>query len=453
MISLKKSLEKTLIIRVLFILSLVILYYFFGYQLERTEYVKLILLYFSLFIFSFKIIQHHIQDTSKLLGISFFVRFIFILAIPNLSQDFYRFIWDGRMIFEGFNPFLHTPDSFLNKGIFPVSEAQFLYDKMGPLSSSHFTNYPPVSQFCYYLAAIFANNSILGSVIVMRLLIIAADFGTFFFGRKLLKHLNLPSHYIYWYILNPFIIIELTGNLHFEGVMIFFLVMSLYLLQKMKWQWAAVAFSLSVATKLIPLIFLPFIFKYLKLKIGFLFCAIVGLINIALFLPFLSTEFITNYAETVGLWFKNFEFNSSLFNIAKGIGFAFTGYNKIKLIGPIMAMLVILYITITTYRQPLKDIQNLLVNMLLVITIYYFMATTIHPWYVSLLVILSVFTGYKFPLVWSITVILSYLAYASSDNTENLWVIGLEYLIVYGVFIYEVILKKEIEHSYSNQLN
>ncbi|MDW5287966.1 mannosyltransferase [Formosa sp. PL04] len=415
--------------------------------------MKLIILYFISFFLSYKIVQSKVQNTTTLLRLTFVCRILFLFAIPNLSQDFYRFIWDGRMIFEGYNPFLYTPDYFITKGINPVPETQALYNGMGELSASHYTNYPPVSQFCYYLAAVFSNHSILGSVIVMRLLIIAADFGTFFFGSKLLKNLNLPPHYIFWYLLNPFIIIELTGNLHFEGVMICFLVMSLYLLQKLKWQWAAVAFSLSVATKLIPLIFLPLIFKHLNLKKGFLFCAIVGLMNLVLFLPFISSEFITNYAETVGLWFKNFEFNASLFNIAKSIGYEITGQNKIKLIGPIMAILVILYIAITTYKSPLKNMQSLLINMILVITVYYFMATTVHPWYVSLLVILAVFTGYKFPLVWSAAIILSYLAYTSSDNTENLWVIGLEYAIVYAVFIYEVILKKQFGHKHINDLN
>lgn len=445
----KKTLTNTIAIAILFFSINCI----FAYHLTRIEYSKLVILYFLLFALSYKLIKSNYLNTSQLVGIAFISRLIFLVATPNLSQDFYRFIWDGRMIFEGYNPFLYTPDFFFNKGTLPISGAEALYKGMGWLSSSHYTNYPPVSQFCYYLAAVFANKSILGSIIVMRLLIICADIGTLVFGRKLLKALHLNPNYIFWYILNPFIIIEFTGNLHFEGVMIFFLVLSLYLLQKLKWRWAAVAFSLSVATKLIPLIFLPLIFKYLKLKKGFLFCTFVGVINIALFLPFISIKFITNYTETVGLWFSNFEFNASIFNVVKSIGFAFTGENEIKLIGPIMAFIVIIFIAYKTYKSPLIDIKNLLVNMLLIISVYYFMATTVHPWYVSLLVILAVFTGYKFPLVWSVSIILSYLAYMNSDYKENLWIIGLEYIFVYGVFIYEVILKKKFNNKITEQQN
>ena len=187
---------------------------------------------------------------------------LFILAIPNLSQDFYRFIWDGRMILEGINPYLNTVESFISRGVFPVSQAQELYDGMGTLNASHFTNYPPIKQLCFVLAGLVSGKSILGSAIVLRLLIITADFGILHFGKKLLESLQIPIHNIFWYILNPFIIIELTGNLHFEGVMLFFLIWSLYLLHKDKWQLSALVFALSVSVKLIPLIFLPLLLNH-----------------------------------------------------------------------------------------------------------------------------------------------------------------------------------------------
>ena len=71
------------------------------------------------------------------------------------------------------------------------------------------------------------------------------------------------------------------------------------------------------------------------------------------------------------------------------------------------------------------------------------MSTTVHPWYIATILALSVFTRYKFALVWSFIVIISYLAYANTDNTENLWIIGLEYLVVYSVFIWEVFFQVE----------
>ena len=443
----------------LLVLLSILFYGAFAYDLVRTDYTKLIMLYSALFILFYKLVQHFKSNTQFLTYLAFGFRAIFILAIPNLSQDFYRFIWDGRMILEGINPYLFTVESFISQGEFPVADAQALRTGMGELNASHFTNYPPINQLCFTIAALFAGKSILGSVFVMRLLIIAADFGTLHFGKTLLDKLNIPVYNIFWYILNPFIIIELTGNLHFEGVMIFFLVWGLYLLYIGKWQFAAVVLALSISVKLIPLIFLPLFFQWfvkrndkdketltvlnLTRLIGFY--AIIIITTLLLFAPFYSSEFIHNYSKTVALWFQNFEFNGSMYYIAREIGYLFRGYNEIAIIGTVTPILVILFVLIITFFRRNRTPITLITAMLLVLSFYYFTTTTVHPWYLATLLILSVFTKYKFPLVWSFVIILSYLAYVNlnkADKSENLWLITLEYAIVYGVFIWEVFIKK-----------
>ena len=444
-------------IPLLLVLSSVLFYFSFAYDLERTDYTKLIMLYVALFFLFYKLIQISKHNIKFLTWIAFGFRAIFILAIPNLSQDFYRFIWDGRMILEGFNPYLYTPESFISIGEFPISQAQELYNGMEYLNAIHFTNYPPINQLCFVISNLFSGNSILSSVIGLRLIIIAADFGTLYFGKKLLEKLNIPVHNIFWYILNPFIIIELTGNLHFEAVMIFFLIWSLYLLHSGKWKFAAVVFACSVSVKLIPLMFLPLFYKWFvknkktsqvfqTCEVSILnlivFYLIIGVTTILLFAPFYSSKFITNYTQTVALWFNNFEFNASIYYIAREIGYSFRGWNEIAIIGKIIPIIVVLFVLVVTFFRKNKTTIELITAMLLVLSFYYFTSTTVHPWYIATLLILSVFTKYKFPLVWSFVIILSYLAYANSDNTENLWIIGLEYVIVYSVFVWEVFFKK-----------
>lgn len=446
----------------LLVITSALFYTFFAYDLQRTDYTKLVALYLALFFLFFKIVHLFKTNTKALTYFAFGFRAILILAIPNLSQDFYRFIWDGRMILQGFNPYLYNVASFINNGIFPISQAQELYNGMGVLNASHFTNYPPINQLCFVIAGLLAGKSILGSVMVMRLLIIASDFGTLHFGSKLLEKLNLRSNHIFWYILNPFIIIELTGNLHFEGVMVFFLIWSLYLLQIGKWQWAGFVLALSIATKLIPLIFLPLFLQwfwrqnpYEKTKkwiptlsviaklIGFY--AIVGITTLLLFMPFYSSEFINNYSNTVALWFQKFEFNGSLYYIAREIGYRFRGYNEIAIIGKAIPIIVFVFVLCITFFRKNKTTTQLITAMLIALTFYYFTATTVHPWYIATVLILSVFTKYKFPLVWSCVMIVSYLAYINinrADKSENLWIIAFEYVIIYSVFIWEVFIKK-----------
>ncbi|WP_298237777.1 mannosyltransferase [uncultured Algibacter sp.] len=446
---------------ILLVLSSLLFYFSFAYDLLRTDYIKLITLYVALFFLFYKLVQILKHNLKILTVLAFGFRAIFILAIPNLSQDFYRFIWDGRMILEGFNPYLQTVESFISKGQLLVEQAQELREGMGTLNASHFTNYPPINQLCFAIAGIFAGKSILGSAVVLRLLIILADFGTLHFGRKLLEKLQIPAYNIFWYLLNPFIIIELTGNLHFEGVMIFFLIWSLYLLHIGKWQFAAVVLALSISVKLIPLIFLPLFFQWfvkakneskkiptlinLKKLIGFY--GIVGTVTLLLFAPFYSSEFINNYTTTVALWFQNFEFNGSLYYLAREIGYTFRGYNEIAIIGKTTAIIVILFVIALSLFRKNKTTIELITGMLFVLTFYYFTATTVHPWYIATLLILSIFTKYKFPLVWSCVIILSYLAYIhvdKADKSENLWIIAIEYAIVYIMFIWEILFKKKL---------
>jgi hypothetical protein len=443
----------------------VLLYGLIAYDLARTEVIKLLLLYSALFLVTFQLIKQEKNNLRLLFILAIIFRGVFIAATPNLSQDFYRFIWDGRMILEGWNPYLYLPKDLLASGTAPVWQAQELLDGMGELSAKHYTNYPPINQLCFIIAGLFAGKSILGSVIVMRILMIAADVGIIYFGKKLLAKLQLPLHHIFWYALNPFIIIELTGNLHFEGVMLFFIVWSMYLLVINKWQWAAVVFALSISVKLIPLLLLPLFFQYFFKKseeeqsaiietkvpvlsrpikrLGklFWFYIIVLAITLLLFAPFFSSEFITNYKETVGLWFSNFEFNASFYYVARAIGYSARNRNEIAIIGKFIPLLVILIVLGLSLLRKNKTPQQLLTAMLFALAAYFFVSTTVHPWYLASLVLLTVFTKYRFPLVWSFSIVLSYLAYTNVDNKENLFILGLEYTAVYGYLIWELFFK------------
>ncbi|MEX6626611.1 mannosyltransferase [Tenacibaculum salmonis] len=429
-----------------------ILYFLVAFFLDRTNFLQLLFLWCALFSSTYFLWKKNQHNFPLLVAVSILFRLIFLFAIPNLSQDFYRFIWDGRMILEGFNPYLSLPKTFIEQQKYPINEALSLYKGMGEMNGSHYTNYPPINQLCFLIAAILANKSILGSAIVMRIIIILADIGILYFGKKLLEKLNLPIHTIFLYILNPFIIIEMTGNLHFEPVMLFFLIWSLYQLQQKKWISAGLLLACSVTVKLIPLLFLPLFFQWFikkektktLSKIIKLICFywVILMSIIVLFLPFYSPLFISNYSNSVGLWFRNFEFNGSFYYIAREIGYLFRGYNEIAIIGKIGPLLTILFLIGITFFRRNKSMIELITAMLFGLSFYYFTTTTMHPWYIATLLILSVFTKYRFPLIWSIVIILSYQAYSNEPWKENLWFVSLEYLFVYGYLIWELFIKK-----------
>lgn len=418
----------------------IVFYYTFAYHLERTDFPKLISLFAALFFLCYKLIQFEKWNISFLFSIGLLSRLIFLFTEPNLSQDFYRFIWDGELVRNFINPYLATPNTLISQPDLVISNAEQLHQGMGDLSAKHFSNYPPLNQLLFALATFLGGKSILGAVIGFRSIIILADVGILYFGRKLLKKINRSPHLIFWYFLNPLILIELTGNLHFEGVMLFFFVWAIYLLAINKWQWAGIVLACSISIKLVPLLFLPLFLKHFGFKRSIAFFGIVGTTSLLLFAPFYSSEFIANYSKTIGLWFSNFEFNASLWNLIKYIGIQFDAkpWELIKTYGKITPILTITIVLLFTFLRKNQDVRTLLSSMLWILTIYYFLSATVHPWYIIFLVLLSIFTNFRYALVWSLAVVLSYFAYSQTDFNENLYLIAIEYIAVLGCIIYEL---------------
>ena len=105
----------------------VLLYGSFGYDLVRADFIKLITLIAGLFFFAYLLIERLASPFWLLAGLGIISRLVFLPAIPNLSQDFYRFLWDGRLLLQGINPYLVTPEAYLQAGNHVVPQALALY--------------------------------------------------------------------------------------------------------------------------------------------------------------------------------------------------------------------------------------------------------------------------------------------------------------------------------------
>ncbi|WP_375325547.1 mannosyltransferase [Flagellimonas sp. GZD32] len=427
---------------ILFAVACLLFYWSFAYHLVRTDYVKLFMLFGALFYLYYKLMQFEKWNFKFLLVVGILFRLVFLFAEPNLSQDFYRFIWDGELIKNGVNPYLYTPDQIIEQGKIVFANMKELREGMTDLNARHFSNYPTVNQLFFAISAFLGGGSVLGSMIVLRLIIILADLGTLYFGRKLLQNINQANHMAFWYFINPLVIIELTGNLHFEGVMLFFFVWAAYLISKNKWLWATPIYALSIMVKLMPLLFLPIFLKYLGLKKSAVFYTLTGIGCLVLLLPFYSPVFIDNYSDTLALWFHNFEFNASIYNVVKKIAvtyFQAKPWELINTYGNLIAKIVIGLALLITFIRKNRSLQSVITSMTLLLASYYFLSSTVHPWYIVFLLGMAIFTELNFPLVWSATVILSYYTYSNPDFKENLWLLAVEYILVFGVFLYEMI--------------
>ena len=435
----------------LFFLSCILsalVYFYFLQSVKRYEHLKLSLCAALLFAAYYYILKT-LNNNTLILGAGLFFRLVLLLSIPNLSQDFYRFLWDGRMVLNGLNPYLFTPKSVINSSEALFPQIQLLYEGMGPLSARHFSNYPPIHQLPFVITALISSTSILGSVVGLRMIIILADIGVFIFGVKLLKTLKLPTKNIAYYFLNPLVIIELTGNLHFEGLMLFFLVAAVYFLQQNKILRSGIFMSFSILTKLIPVLFLPLLIQRLGRKNSLRYFGVILLCSLLFTLPFFEVELLKNYSNTIGLWFTNFEFNSSIFALSKKLMLQIFNQNLMKYM-PFIAPLLMSIVLLCFVRLKKTTTAGILHLFLWVLTIYYLCSTTIHPWYICALVLLCCFTKYRFALVWSGTIFLSYFAYQQDLVSDNsLWE-AVEYFSVGAYMLYELSNAKGLRASSSS---
>lgn len=360
--------------------------------------------------------------------------------LPNLSDDFYRFIWDGRLLVNGENPYLHLPSYYIENNIDLTGVDRDLFSRMN--SPDYFSIYPPVCQFVFFIACKLFPESLLGSVIVIRSFILLGESGVIFLLDKLVRLFKLSRNSVLIYALNPLVIIELTGNLHFEAIMIFFLLLSVFLLLKSSPLISASAFALAVGTKLIPLMFLPFLLKRLGFQKTFFYYSAVAFVLLLIFSPFINGELISNLFSSLSLYFQKFEFNAGVYYLIRWIGYEIKGYNIIATSGIALAAAVTISIVIIMLLDKGDKFMSLPQTMLWAVTCYYVFATTVHPWYIAPLIALSVLSPYRYAVIWSGLIPLTYFTYRTIPYRENLGLVAFEYLVVGAWLIYEVVLRR-----------
>ena len=407
-----------------------------GFIVEQNSFPT-IALYYSLFFGAYAWVNSVEQniDLKFWLFVAIGLRLILVFSFPHLSDDIYRFVWDGRLWLAAYNPFDHLPSWYIEQGIQIKGLTPTLFEQLN--SPDYYTIYPPVAQLTFVISSWLSPNSIFGTAIIMKMILLLADIGSIILLIRLLNHWKLPVKRVLWYALNPLLIIEIMGNLHFEAVMIFFLLLALWLLVESKYIWSATAMALTIASKLLPLMFLPFLIKRLGWKRSFQYFAVVGLVLIACWIPLLNASFIENFGSSLDLYYRRFEFNASFYYLLRWWGYVVDGHNLIAFIGPLLALIVLSVILIRAYRENGTQWINLPTLWLFSISFYLAYATTIHPWYVALPLVLCLFTDWRWPIVWSGLIWLTYINYSYDEYYENLWIVAFEYIILISFGLWE----------------
>jgi alpha-1,6-mannosyltransferase len=421
------------------VLISVVGYMCIGYTIPRVDFAVLILVWTLLFLGYAQMIKMDFLDKRIGLGVllALAIRLSLLFCIPALSDDFYRFIWDGRLSIDGINPFAVLPAAFVKTaGAATCGLDSTLFSLLN--SQNYYTVYPPVLQGIFWASSWLFPTNEMGNIVLLRIFTIAAETGSIFLIISLLKKFNLPIKNVFIYALNPLVILELTGNLHGEAIMIFFILLFIYFLTREYVLCAALAFSLAICSKLLPIIFLPLLIKSLGIKKSLLFYSICAIACGILFTPFTDPVFLKNMGSSLTLYFQKFEFNASIFYLFRWIGFKSVGYDVVRVAGKYITGLSFLGIIGLFLINKSRGVKSLCRLMLFSLMIYFAFALVVHPWYLTTLVMLSVFTTYRFPVVWSALITLTYITYSSLPYKENINLVLLEYVILYSFLGYEI---------------
>ena len=325
---------------------------------------------FSAYLYALKLTKTEV-DLDFFLKTAIILRGLILFAFPNLSDDIYRFIWDGHLTALGENPFSHLPTYYIQNQLFTDVLTPELFAKLN--SANYFSVYPSVCQGVFFVAVSVFPKSIFGATIVIKSFLFACEIGTLLLLKRLSKDstfeakrsgnfksfLNvsqLQTPLIY--AINPLIIIELVGNVHFEAAMIFFFLLAIYVLKAayvghtqgtsrvvrtLPMFLAAAAWSLSISAKLLTIMLLPLVWRELGWKKSSQFWFFIVVSSLLLFIPIYNDLFVNNIMTSIKLYSNKFEFNASLFYLIQGFFYWRTGWNKIEYISPyLMGLLLFL---------------------------------------------------------------------------------------------------------------
>jgi len=415
------------------------LMYMLGYHCQQDNFWPLLGTYTAFFGTYALVLKtaHHPGWLQWYLFLGIGLRAMLLFSLPNLSDDVYRYIWDGKLWLNGINPFVHTPNYYLHHSPLPSGLSEGLYFKLN--SPYYHTIYPPVAQGIFTVCCSLFPKDLYATVISMKVVSFLAELGSLRLFYLLLQRFNLPAKHILIYALNPLIILELIGNVHLEGLMVLFVLLAIYLLIKGQNSWGALAMAGSIASKLLPLMFLPFfIRRWGWPKKSLLYFSLIGGVLMLLFLPMLSLDFLRGFGSSLDLYFQKFEFNAGLYYLLRWVFQVLTGYNFIIIIGPALGLLTIYAIFRLVKAEVDLSWERLPLMMLVAFSCYLFSATIIHPWYIALPLALCILTPLRFPVLWSGLVVLSYSHYNDGLFQENYALIAFEYILLVIFMLVEI---------------
>ena len=336
------------------------------------------------------------------------LRVPFLLTEPLLSDDIFRYVWDGRVQHAGINPYLYAPEepelAFLRDG----HERNFA----GINNKDIPTVYPPFMQMAF-----FAATAVSTSVGWMKLFFVLADLALVLVLMQLLGTLGLNPVRALIYAWSPLVVVEVAGSGHNDALAVLCLMAALLAIVENRQSLTISMFLLTLSGmgKIVGFTLTPLWLRSLSPRA----LLVMPLVSVLLALPYASAGSLAFRGLTqYGLRWRG---NDGLFHI---LYYVTGSLDTAKIV--IGAFLVTMVLVLVAMKaNPLRS-SYLTLGAILLLT------TTLHPWY--LLWIAPFLAIYASPawLYLSLSVALAYhsayLATPGQPWEDVVWVKLLEYV-------------------------
>ncbi|MCP4157914.1 MAG: DUF2029 domain-containing protein, partial [bacterium] len=187
------------------------------------------------------------RELITVLVFAFIFQLTLLPSAPEMSEDIYRYIWDGKLQVYQINPYTYAPDD-------PALSHLHSEELPRLVNFPHIkTIYPPAAQLVFRLSYHLFGESVTGLKSVFILFQLAA---CYLFYLLLLQRKQNPALLLI-FAWNPLVLMETSINGHLDILMVFFLLLSLALLHKNLTSLSAIALACAVLAKLIPIVLLP----------------------------------------------------------------------------------------------------------------------------------------------------------------------------------------------------
>jgi len=220
-------------------------------------------------------------------------RLSILFAPPYLSDDIYRYVWDGRVQAAGVNPYRYIPAA----PELAQLRDETIYPKINRRDWAH-TIYPPVAQFVFFLT-----TRISESVTWMKATMLGFELVTIWALAQLLTLLDRPRQLVLLYAWHPLVIWEFAGSGHVDAIAIAFMALAFLAWQKRSNLGAGFTLACATLVKLFPLVLVPAMLKRGRWTIAPVFAAtiVIGYVAYLSVGPTAVLGAIPGYTHEMGL--------------------------------------------------------------------------------------------------------------------------------------------------------